>query len=138
MDLKELIYEVGSNVFIKDARVETIEKIVNGANLRIQVRILEPSTVPVTRIDTWLVKLDKKGEIVCVLQPNQFFIFAVTEFTLSGAILMPAVETTNAYELVDAILSRIQPTDDLKVLHIMPAKNPGKYCSFKETTNAPV
>jgi hypothetical protein len=132
MDLNELIHEVGGDVFVKDAKVEVIERMAGVKNLKIQVRILNPSTVPVNRQDTWLAKLDEEGKVVCILHPTQFPIFAVTEFALRGTII-PGNKTTSADELIDAILNHIQVSDELKVLHIMPAKNPGRYCSFNES-----
>ena len=130
MNLEELIREVGGNVFLKKAKVEFIDKIPGLNNVRVQIRILDPSTVPVNRVDTWLVKVDDHGEVVCVLQPHNFIIVLDPEFVLRRAMFFPNIEIKSAKQYIDAILDRVSVGDTLDVLHIMPANNPGIYCSF--------
>lgn len=89
MTLDELVYEVGGNVHMKNARVRSIERMSTGVNVWIEVLILKPSTVSVIRIDTWLAKLDEAGEVKCILQPDSFPILRNPTFAPRAAEMFP-------------------------------------------------
>ncbi len=127
MNLEELTKEVGGNVFVKKSKVLSIAETGNG-NIEVRVEIIDPSTVPVDRIDTWLVKMNDKNEVVCVLQPTRFDIVLNPKFCLRGTKFFPELKKITNAIVLDAVLNNVAEGDNLTVMHIMPATNPGKYC----------
>jgi hypothetical protein len=112
MNVAELIQLAGGNALVMGAVIEGIIRTPGVNNLKIQICVKDLRPVSIERIATLAVKVDDRGEIIVSFRLRKCKIVPVQAFVLR-----------NAKEgLVEGILGKVAPGDELQVIHVFPRK----------------